>query len=190
MTGFEIATLAFGGAEFLTGIFGGSKARKEQRAAQRAAWEEKIRSYEYGIEQTEMEIGQLQYVGQETRADIRREGEATMRGQRAAIGASGAAAGVGSPLMTMTQTAESIERDILRTTRLEEMEIEERRKGIEFMEQEIEELEKNLGGGSKEALKELAMKRITGRASPRSVNLNKQREKTTVTRSYGGTWRV
>jgi len=145
MTGFEIAMLAFGGAELLSGVFGSSKAHKEQEKAQKASWEEKLRAYQFGIGQTEKDIEQLKYVGAETRVDIRREGGRFMRGQSAAMGASGATVGVGSPLMAMTEAAESIERDVLRITRLEEMEITKREEGIEFMESEIDVLKENLG---------------------------------------------
>lgn len=124
----------------VAGLVGSSKAAEQSEAAYEASLEEKIRAYEFNIGQKKEEIGQLRYKGGETRADIRREGEQFMRGQAATIGASGAEIGVGSPLMTMTETAESIERDIIRTQRLEEMEIKKRRQEIKFMKGEIKEL--------------------------------------------------
>ena len=146
--GMDPFTIIFGGMSMLSGISGmagSSKAHEQQERAQRAAWEEKIRAYQFNIGQTEQEIEQLKYVGAETRADVRREGGRFMRGQSAAMGASGAAVGVGTPLMAMTEAAESIERDVLRVTRLEEMEITKREEGIEFMEQEIDIHESMLG---------------------------------------------
>jgi hypothetical protein len=140
MTGFEIAALALGGANFLAGIFGSSKSRSEQRAAEEATREEKIRAYEFNIGQTEKDIERVRYAGQEARAETRREGEQAIRGQAAAIGSSGASIGAGSPLMTMVEASESLERDILRLRRLEEMEVEKKESQIEFMEQEIGEL--------------------------------------------------
>jgi len=140
MTGFEIAMVGLGGAEFLTSIFGMGKSHSEQKKAEQATREEKIRAYGFNIGQTEKDIERVRYAGQEARAETRREGEQAIRGQAAAIGASGASIGAGSPLMTMVETSESLERDILRLRRLEEMEVEKKESQIEFMEQEIEEL--------------------------------------------------
>ena len=122
------------------GMIGSSEAAAQSKAAYRASLEEKQRAYGFNIGQTEQEIGGIKYAGQERRSDIRREGDQFLRGQAAAIGASGAVIGVGSPLMTMTETAEGIELDLLRTRRLEQMEVEKRESSIEFMESEIEEI--------------------------------------------------
>ena len=128
------------------GIFGSGKASSEQKKAYRESKEAQIRAYQYNVGATEKEIEQVKYLGQETRADIRREGGATKRAQSAAMGASGAVIGTGSPLMTMTETAESIERDLLRMRRLEQMEVEKREAEIGFMESEIDILQKSLEG--------------------------------------------
>ena len=131
------------------GMAGSAKAAEQSEAAYEASLEEKSRAYKFNIGQTKEEIGQIKYAGQETRADIRKEGDQFLRGQAAAIGASGAVIGVGSPLMTMIETAESIERDLLRTQRLEEMEIKKRKQKITFMKGEIKEISKILNPGAK-----------------------------------------
>lgn len=128
----------------LFGMSQSKKAREREVKAYLSSLEEKHRAYEFNIGQTELEIGQIKYASQEKRADIRREGDQFLRGQAAAIGASGAVIGEGSPLMTMIETAESIERDILRTQRFEQMAIKERKKKIKYMEGEVGELEEIL----------------------------------------------
>lgn len=135
-------TLIFGGIGALgtiSSMVGSSKAQKEQERAQEAAWREKIRAYEFNIGQTEKDIEGLKYFSQEKIVDIRREGSRFMRGQSAAMGASGAVVGVGTPLMAMTETAESTERDVLRAKREKKLGVEYLESDIEFMEQEIEE---------------------------------------------------
>jgi len=89
----------------------------EQKAAVAATKEEKIRTYQYNIQRIKEETAGR--VG-----DITREGKMYERGQRAAIGFSGAEIAGGTPLMAMVQTAASIERDITRTKRAAQLETE------------------------------------------------------------------
>lgn len=141
------------------GMIGSSEAAAQSEAAYKASLEEKVRAYGFNIGQTETEIEQVKYAGQETRTDIRREGDQFLRGQAAAIGASGAVIGVGSPLMTMTETAENVERDLLRTQRIEGMEVTKREDEIEFMESEVEEIEKILESKKPKKPPEMGIKR-------------------------------
>lgn len=108
------------------GTFGGMSASKK---AEKTMTAEKIASYEYNIERIKEETAG-------TVGDITREGAAYGRQQRAAIGASGAEIGSGTPLMAMIETASSIERDISRVKRAAQLE-------TEYYEREI----KLLGGG-------------------------------------------
>jgi len=140
-------TLGLGVLGTVGGIVGSAKAAGQSEEAYKASLEEKYRAYEHNIGQTEKDIEGIKYFGSETRADIRREGDQFMRGQAAAIGASGAEIGTGSPLMTMISTAETIERDMLRATRLEELEIEKRESEIEYMTEEMGEIEEIVGTG-------------------------------------------
>ena len=99
------------------GLVTGIASESERKKAEQAADEEKIRAYQYNIERVKEETaGQV--------GDIKREGAAYTRGQSAAIGASGAEIGSGTPLMAMIETASSIERDITRVKRAAQLETE------------------------------------------------------------------
>jgi len=134
---------------FISGASKSSSSEKAQQEAQRISWEEKIRAYEYNIGLAKREMTGM--IG-----DIQREGAAFQRYQAAAIGASGAEIGAGTPLMMMIETAATIERDIARTrTAYEEQ--------IKYYEQEIAEYKKLLKPWeSAEKVREAKRKRTWG----------------------------
>lgn len=103
------------------------KAQDKQDKAQQAQWETELATHEYNID-----LAKLQLTGDVS--DIREGGATTQRKRLAAMGASGATLGTGTPLMNMIRSAAGIERDITDVTRAAELE-------IEFAESEIEGLE-------------------------------------------------
>jgi len=105
-----------GAVSTIGGIAGSSAAQQQSEAAYKASLEEKLRAYQANI-------GMTKYAGETERADIQREGEQFIRGQEAAIGASGATIGTGTPLMTMIDTAQTLELDMLRSHRMEKMQV-------------------------------------------------------------------
>lgn len=142
-------TLIFGGLGAAGTIAGMSKAKKSYQASQaayyenllgyQASLESKQRSYEFNIGQIERDIEQVGYITQESIFDLRRSGGTLQRQQRAVMGASGAKIDVGTPLLEMTRTAESIERDITRLRRVEAATIEGMEAEKEFTEEQVEE---------------------------------------------------
>ena len=115
-------SLLLGGISTITGIASYSS----QKSAEQAMDEEKVRSYQYNIERIKEETaGQV--------GDIRREGAAYGRQQGAAIGASGAEMGSGTPLMAQIQTAASIERDVTRIKRGAQLETEYYQEQIDIL---------------------------------------------------------
>jgi len=115
-------SLLLGGISTITGIASYSS----QKSAEQAMDEEKVRAHQYNIERVKEETAGK--VG-----DIKREGASYTRAQDAAIGASGAEMGSGTPLMAQIQTAMSIERDVTRIKRGAQLE-------TEYYQQEIEAL--------------------------------------------------
>ena len=135
-----------GGISLFTSILGGGKQRKAakesfefQKKAYQEGIEEKVRTYEFNVGQTETDIGRIRQLESERVGDITREGRRFTQHQSAALGASGAVVGAGTPLDIMKETAANIERDILRTQEAAGYEIEKREQGIEFMKSEITE---------------------------------------------------
>jgi len=115
-------TLLMGGISMIGGI----AADSAQKSAEQAQREETIRKHEYDIERIKEETaGQV--------GDIRREGATYGRQQSAAIGASGAEIGSGTPLMAMIKTASSIERDVTRIKRGAQLETEYHQEEIEAL---------------------------------------------------------
>jgi hypothetical protein len=107
-------------------LIGGIASESAQKTAQQKADEEQVRKYQYDIERIKEETAG-------TVGDIKREGAAYTRQQSAAAGAAGAEISSGTPLMSMIQTATSIERDITRVKRGAQLE-------TEYYQQEIEKL--------------------------------------------------
>ncbi len=99
------------------------KVIQEQRLAERTQWRSDIRTYEFNIDQLGKDIGA-----------IRREGDDFQRLQGAAMGASGATLGVGTPLMNMIRTKAGIDIDI-----------RDKESEIAFLQEEIAFTEENLG---------------------------------------------
>lgn len=142
---FQIAPAVAGGiiiagTSALTSIIGGMKAGKSQKMSESAAaaqqeatefgYAEKIRTYEYNIEQ--IGEGAKNLIG-----DIKRESATFQRKQMAAMGAAGAEVGSGTPLMNMLATEAVIAGYLSETARAAD-------KQIEFMKGEIEEYEEEL----------------------------------------------
>ncbi len=91
----------------ITSIVSGSqqkKAQDEAEEAQRAQWETELATHQFNIDVAKKGL-------REGTADISREGARFTRLQNAAMGASGATLGFGTPLMNMISTAAGIERD-------------------------------------------------------------------------------
>ena len=108
----------------------GSKAASEQEKAQRVQWQTELETHQFNLDLAKEGLkGGL--------ADISREGARFQRQQGAAMGASGATLGVGTPLMNMISTAAGIEQDKTRLTRSAELE-------IEFRQGEIDKLNERL----------------------------------------------
>ncbi len=106
------------------GLSESSKAQKSQDAAQQAQWQTELETHQYNLD--------LAKEGLRTGlADISREGARFQRQQGAAMGASGATLGTGTPLMNMITTAAGIERDKAGLTRTAELEIEFRQGEID-----------------------------------------------------------
>ena len=101
----------------LVGASQSSQAQDEADAAQQAQWQTELETHQYNID-----LAKLQLQG--GLADITREGARFQRLQGAAMGASGATLGVGTPLMNMIRTAASIGEDKARLTREAELKIE------------------------------------------------------------------
>ncbi len=100
----------------IVGMSQQSKAQDEAEEAQRVQWETELETHQFNLD--------LVKEGLSTGlADITREGARFQRLQGAAMGASGATLGVGTPLMNMIRTAASIERDKAGLTRTAELEI-------------------------------------------------------------------
>ena len=115
-------SLLLGGISTITGIASYSS----QKSAEEIERQEKIAGYEYNIERVKEETtGQV--------GDIKREGAAYGRQQSAAIGASGAEMGSGTPLMAQIQTAASIERDVTRIKRGAQLETEYYQEQIDIL---------------------------------------------------------
>ena len=112
------------------------QAQADAEAAQRAQWETELATHQFNIDLTKEGL-------KTGLADISREGARDLRLQGAAMGASGATLGVGTPLMNMIRMAAGIEEDKARLTRTAELE-------IEFRQGEIEGLEQLLGIGGEE----------------------------------------
>ncbi len=92
------------------------KAQADAEAAQRAQWETELATHQFNLD--------LAKEGLSTGlADFTREGARDLGLQGAAMGASGATLGVGTPLMNMIRMAASIERDKAGLTRTAELEI-------------------------------------------------------------------
>ena len=106
-------SLLLGGISTITGIASYSS----QKSAEEIERQEKIAGYEYNIERVKEETAGR--VG-----DERKEGATYMRGQSAAVGASGAEIGSGTPLMAMIETATGIERNVTRIKRGAQLETE------------------------------------------------------------------
>jgi len=108
------------------GLVTGIASYSSQKSAEEIARQEKIAEYEYNIERVKEETaGQV--------GDIKREGAAYTRRQDAAIGASGAEIGSGTPLMAQISTAASIERDVTRIKRGAQLETEYYQEQIDIL---------------------------------------------------------
>jgi len=125
-------------------IIGGGKAAKgakEQAAFQKkitqAGMEEKVATYQHNIGQTQRDIASIQRVTGELVGDIQREGQKFTQEQSAALGASGAVIGTGTPLDTLIETEASIQRDVMRTETAGQEEVTKRQEEIGFMEKEV-----------------------------------------------------
>lgn len=114
-----------------TSVIGGIASHSQQKKAAEVSREEKIRAYEYNIERIKQETAG-------TVGDIKRSGREFGIHQTAAMGASGAELGIGTPLMNMLETEASIARDIARVKKAAALE-------TEYYQEEIE----ALGGGKK-----------------------------------------
>jgi len=111
----------------LTSVVSTSQSAQSQQFQEQgvqAEWQSKIDTAKYNIERSKEEARILT-------GDIQREGALFQRGQMAAMGASGAEVGSGTPLMNMLQTQAGIARDVLNVQRASQME-------IEYLESEIE----------------------------------------------------
>lgn len=76
-----------------------------QQQAQKAQYESDISTYQYNIEQAEEDIGATTEEKEYEIGTFGRESEKILRGQREAVGASGATIGAGTPLDVMERTA-------------------------------------------------------------------------------------
>ena len=111
----------------ITGLASSSQqnqAQADQEAAQQAQWQTELETHQFNLD--------LAKEGLSTGlANISREGARFQRLQGAAMGASGATLGFGTPLMNMITTAAGIERDKAGLTRTAELEIEFRQGEID-----------------------------------------------------------
>ena len=133
----------------VTAIFGlvgasqSSQAQADADAAQAAAEEAQEAQWQTELETHQFNIDIARKGLREGTADISREGARSLRLQGAAMGASGATLGTGTPLMNMISTAAGIERDKSRLAAEAQLE-------IDFRQGEIEGLEQLLGIGGEE----------------------------------------
>lgn len=124
------------GVKTVTSVAGygkGKKAQKAQKEAQKIQWEEAIRTHQVNIDLAKHQAG-VDIFG------LQSEGAQFARGQMAAMGAAGAEVGSGTPLMNMLQTQAGIARDVLNVQKALDIE-------VEYREEEIAQLEKNLNPG-------------------------------------------
>ena len=136
------AIIGLGG--LLTSVIGGGKAAKgakEQaefnKEITQAQMQEKVDVYQHNIGQTQKDIASIQRVTGELVGDIQREGRKFTQEQSAALGASGATIGSGTPLDTLIETEASIQRDILRTETTGQEVIAQKQSEIGFMEEQV-----------------------------------------------------
>ncbi len=107
------------------------KATAAAEEAQKAQWKTELETHLFNIDVAKKGL-------REGTADISREGARFQRLQGAAMGASGATLGVGTPLMNMIRTAAGIERDKSRLAAQTQLD-------IDFAQGEIDALTELLG---------------------------------------------
>ncbi len=135
LTGIGLGISAIGaGASIGFGASASAEQDKAQKAAdlaQRAQWKTELETHLFNIDVAKKGL-------REGTADISREGARFQRLQGAAMGASGATLGVGTPLMNMIRTAAGIERDKSRLAAQTQLD-------IDFAQGEIDALTELLG---------------------------------------------
>ena len=126
-----LISLLVGGTSAIGGASKRSKAQTEQdeaqadaEAAQRAQWQTELATHQFNIKVAEKGL-------REGTADISREGARSQRLRGAAMGASGATLGFGTPLMNMISSAAGIERDKSRLAAQTQLDIDFARAEIE-----------------------------------------------------------
>ncbi len=124
------------GIGVITSLAGMSQQKKAQRSqdkaqaaadtAQQAQWQTELETHQFNIDIAKKGL-------REGTADISREGARFQRLQGAAMGASGATLGFGTPLMNMITTAAGIERDKSRLAAQTQAEIDFRQGEIDAL---------------------------------------------------------